>query len=223
MSAVFATMNGVYSDSAVAAALRLLDQGMTVSAVSRSTGVIRATLRSWRDEPRSPRRSECFRCEARTVDENAYAELLGYYLGDGCLSKAKRFYAFRVSCDAKYPGIIANVGALMSRVRPGIRVFEVRAPGAVVVQSHWQHWPCLFPQHGPGRKHERPIRLEPWQWEIVEAVPAHLLRGLFHSDGSRTNNWAMQLVAGTRKRYDYPRWEFSNRSEGHHADLHLRA
>ena len=27
----------------------------------------------------------------------------------------------------------------------------------------WKHWPCLFPQHGPGRKHERKIRLEAWQ------------------------------------------------------------
>jgi hypothetical protein len=25
-----------------------------------------------------------------------------------------------------------------------------------------------FPQHGPGRKHERPIVLEPWQLEIVD-------------------------------------------------------
>ena len=39
------------------------------------------------------------------------------------------------------------------------------------------------------------------------------LRGLFHSDGSRTNNWATRNVAGERKRYDYPRWEFVNRSD----------
>src|SRR3546814_15577428 len=38
-----------------------------------------------------------------------------------------------------------------------------------------------FPQHGPGRKHERPIVLEPWQVGIVEAHPAAFLRGLFHS------------------------------------------
>ena len=74
--------------------------------------------------------------------------------------------------------------------------------------------PCrpLFPQHGPGRKHERPIRLEPWQREIVEDHPAEFLRGLFHSDGSRTRNWATRVVAGERRRYDYPRWELANRS-----------
>jgi hypothetical protein len=39
------------------------------------------------------------------------------------------------------------------------------------------------------------------------------LRGLFHSDGSRTNNWATRMVSGERRRYDYPRWEFANRSQ----------
>jgi hypothetical protein len=39
------------------------------------------------------------------------------------------------------------------------------------------------------------------------------LRGLFHSDGSRTANWAQRMVNGRLKRYDYPRWEFVNHSE----------
>jgi hypothetical protein len=69
------------------------------------------------------------------------------------------------------------------------------------------------PQHGPGRKHERPIVLEEWQRAIVERCPGDFLRGLFHSDGSRTRNWATRMVAGKKKRYDYPRWEFVNRSD----------
>jgi hypothetical protein len=36
----------------------------------------------------------------------------------------------------------------------------------------------VFPQHGPGRKHERPIRLEPWQELIVAAHPKAMVRGL---------------------------------------------
>ena len=203
----------MYTDSAVVAALRILDEGASLSETSRITGVSRATLRSWRAGPRLPRRSDCPRCEDLPLNPAAYAELLGFYLGDGCLSRAQRYYAFRVSCDALYPDIVANVGHLMRAVRAGIRVFEVQAPGAVVVQSHWKHWPCLFPQHGPGRKHERPIRLEPWQQAVVDEHPAALLRGLFHSDGCRTNNWATRIVAGQRKRYDYPRWEFVNSSD----------
>lgn len=76
----------------------------------------------------------------------------------------------------------------------------------------WKHWPCLFPQHGPGRKHERPLELAPWQRAIIEEHPAAFLRGLFHSDGARVRNWATREVAGVMKRYDYPRWQFRNAS-----------
>ncbi len=55
--------------------------------------------------------------------------------------------------------------------------------------------------------------MTPWQWDLVERHPAEFLRGLFHSDGSRSNNWASREVGGVTKRYTYPRWEFSNRSE----------
>jgi hypothetical protein len=77
----------------------------------------------------------------------------------------------------------------------------------------WKHWPCLFPQHGPGRKHERSIVLANWQEDVVLDFPADFLRGLFHSDGARVRNWATRTVAGRRRRYDYPRWQFVNRSE----------
>ena len=82
----------------------------------------------------------------------------------------------------------------------------------MVTTVSWKHWPCLFPQHGPGRKHERPIVLEPWQQRVVEAHPADFLRGLFHSDGSRVANWASRVVGGELRRYDYPRWQFTNSS-----------
>ena len=54
--------------------------------------------------------------------------------------------------------------------------------------------------------------LEAWQWTVVGAYPAALLRGLFHSDGSRVNNWTTRSVAGEPRRYDYPRWQFTNHS-----------
>jgi hypothetical protein len=70
------------------------------------------------------------------------------------------------------------------------------------VYSLSKHWPCLFPQHGPGRKHERKIELTAWQQDLVDADPRPLLRGLLHSDGCRVLNW----VNGT----PYPRYHFSN-------------
>lgn len=196
------------------AALAALRSGVSLSEAGRRYGVHRSTLRSWRADPgaRAPD-DGCFPCTGSLDDEQAYAALLGFYLGDGCLSERPRYTALRVSCDARLPGIVHDVADAIVKVRPGIRVFQVRAPGTMVVQAHWQHWTCLFPQHGPGRKHERPIVLEDWQQELVTRHPGAFLRGLFHSDGSRTRNWATRVVGGTRKRYDYPRWEFVNRSD----------
>lgn len=192
-------------------ALSLLARGLTLSQVSRATGVSRSTLRGWRAAPVPERREGgCPRCGDSKLDRVAYTALLGYYLGDGCLSRAPRYWALRVSCDAALPGIIGDVEGAILGLRPGSRVFRVSAPGVVVVQAHWQHWICLFPQHGPGRKHERPIVLEHWQRALVEEQPAAFLRGLFHSDGSRVRNWARRTVAGRPKRYDYPRWQFTN-------------
>ena len=80
------------------------------------------------------------------------------------------------------------------------------------MQSDWMHWPCLLPQHGPGRKHARHLGMAEWQWDIVQEHPADFLRGLFHSDGCRVSNWALQVVSGEKKRYEYPRWHFTNES-----------
>ncbi len=157
-------------------------------------------------------------CTDTELDAAAYATLLGFYLGDGTISAATaRYYALRVSCDEGYPGVIDDVSAAIRLVRPRVPVFHVRAPGVIVVQANWRHWPCLFPQHGPGRKHERPILLAPWQQRIVHDQPAALLRGLFHSDGARVANWATRpLKNGVTRRYAYPRWQFSNRSDDIH-------
>jgi hypothetical protein len=66
----------------------------------------------------------------------------------------------------------------------------------------------VFPQHGPGRKHERPIVLAGWQRAITGMHPRELIRGLIDSDGSR-------FVANQRvgqRVYRYARYAFSNRS-----------
>lgn len=195
-------------------ALDLLATGRSLNSVSNQLGVSRAALREWRDrgpEPRT-RSARCCVCDGGKPDEAGYSTLLGYYLGDGCISKARRTYSLRVSCDRTYPGIIADVGDAIALVHPGAGICHVQGPGVVVVQNCWNHWPCVFPQHGPGRKHERLLVLADWQREIVTAHPAELLRGLFNSDGCRSANWATRPVAGVTKRYDYPRWQFVNHS-----------
>ena len=69
---------------------------------------------------------------------------------------------------------------------------------------YWNHWPCLFPQHGLGKKHLRPIVLSPWQCTLVERNRRQLIRGLIHSDGCR-------VVANDRGLMSV-RYHFSNLS-----------
>ncbi len=79
-----------------------------------------------------------------------------------------------------------------------------RRAGAGLTSSH---------NTGRGRKHTRPIRLEPWQREIVDAFPREFLRGLIHSDGCRTvNRFKTRLPSGRVAEYAYPRYFFSNLS-----------
>lgn len=204
----------MYPTRVRAEATALLAEGRSVSEVARLLGAHRSTIRAWRiTGPSTTTPGECPRCGPVALDEEAYAALLGFYLGDGCISAASRYFCLRVTCDDRYPAIMDDVEQLIERVRPRARVCRVAKAGCTDVQSNWKHWPCLFPQHGPGRKHERPIVLEDWQRSIVELHPGPFLRGLFHSDGCRAANWTAKDVAGERKRYDYPRWMFTNNSD----------
>ena len=134
-----------------------------------------------------------------------YAYLLGLYLGDGCIATHHRgVYRLRIILDEKYPGILSEAERAMQSVMPFSRVGRVQRPGCVEVGSYSKAWPCLFPQHGPGKKHHRAIVLTDWQREIVRRHPELLLRGLIHSDGCRFMN--------TGTGWTYPRYSFTNLS-----------
>lgn len=100
----------------------------------------------------------------------------------------------------------------MHRVLPGNSPCRVRRKGCHDVKVYSKHLPCLFPQHGPGKKHERLIALESWQQILVDSHPWDLIRGLIHSDGCRITNWATRTVNGVVRRYEYPRYFFTNTS-----------
>ncbi|GAA3544278.1 hypothetical protein GCM10022235_10150 [Kribbella ginsengisoli] len=174
----------------------------------------RATLRDWRDRVGSESDPvDCPLCTNGKPPAGPYAHLLGLYLGDGCLSAGKKqVYALRVACDNKYPRLIHEAEASIRAVHPSRPVHRTQAVGYISVVSYWKHWPCLFPQHGPGPKHLRQIKLAEWQRDLVTEEPGGFLRGLFHSDGCRVANWATRRVAGELKRYEYPRYQFSNES-----------
>ena len=100
----------------------------------------------------------------------------------------------------------------MATVMPTSSVFRVARTGCREVKCWSKHWPCLFPQHGPGKKHNRTIELVPWQQEIVTRCPGAFIRGLFHSDGCRSTNRVRRKLAGGDRWYEYPRYFFSNES-----------
>ncbi|MBO0824708.1 MAG: transcriptional regulator [Actinobacteria bacterium] len=210
----------MYSSDARAGALALIQRGLSLRAVSTSTGVSRSTLRGWRDQSDSDgSRASCPRCAdnpALPEPGADYAYLLGLYLGDGCISlagaRAKRVWKLRVICCDAWPGLMEECSRAMRAVRPGNAVMTVRKQGCTEVVSCSKHWPCLFPQHGPGRKHTRGIELAGWQRVIVEKHPGDFTRGLFHSDGYRGMNRVHRTWGTGERWYEYPRYLFTNNS-----------
>ena len=45
----------------------------------------------------------------------------------------------------------------VSDVRGRVATVRPERGGVRAVEPYSKHWPCVFPQHGPGRKHERPM------------------------------------------------------------------
>jgi hypothetical protein len=102
--------------------------------------------------------------------------------------------------------IVDDSEALLRRCFPNNRVGRVvfHDGGVVVIHVYCGHLACLFPQHGPGKKHERPILLEDWQRAIVEAEPWSFLRGCIRSDGC--------VFVNRTGRYEYLSYGFANYS-----------
>ena len=73
-----------------------------------------------------------------------------------------------------------EIRALLERCFPENHVSELSPPTSswsgrsdtwVILSAYSSHLGCLFPQHGPGRKHEREIELEDWEWRLLRKSP----------------------------------------------------
>jgi hypothetical protein len=128
-----------------------------------------------------------------------------------CISPGARTERLRLALDAKYPGIIEDARRLLARSFPANPVGLVSAHGGAMffVSVYSSHLSCLFPQHGPGKKHERPIILEKWQQELVGAAPWAFLRGCIRSDGCVFVN---RTDVHRPQPYEYLSYNFANRS-----------
>ena len=116
-------------------------------------------------------------------------------------------------CADTWPGLQEECVQALLSVRPGNKVRLLPKQGCTEINSFSKHWPHLFPQHGLGKKHDRLIKLETWQREIVVANPGNLARGLIHSDGYRGINRVRRHFNGSDHWYEYPRYLFVNESQ----------
>jgi hypothetical protein len=219
---MFVFMPARRPQSDLQAVLELKERGLTDREASAATGVPINTIRGWRKRrpkyasAQVDRRPLCPVCgddlhETGDVEASPYSYLLGIYLGDGCLTRNGTSWTLRVTLDAAYPGIISECVRAIRAVS-GERFLSVRnhpSSACVEVSCTWRRWLCLFPQHGPGRKHRRKIQLTDWQRRIVTEMPQPFLRGLIQTDGWR----GLNRVRVKGKDYAYPRYQFSNRSD----------
>lgn len=200
------------------------DWGLNNCEIERLTGISRTTVRGWRRRAgqgltnsslQQAGESACPICSTARFDEGRYAYLLGIYLGDGHIATCpKDVFRLTIVQDEKYVGLISECNEAIQGLIAGspLDVSFVQSEGCIRINSYWKHWPCVFPQHGAGRKHERTIRLEGWQHSIVDRCPHRFIRGLIHSDGYRGMNRVRRPVAGEVKSYSYPRYQFTNES-----------
>jgi hypothetical protein len=195
----------------VTRSLELAAAGLSATEVSRRLGIPRPTVRDWMCG-KLPRRTRlgsgaCDACgDVHDLGDLAseYAYLLGMYLGDGWLSAHRRgVFKLRISLDARYPDILDECEDAMRAVARRSRPNRVSYGTWYELYAYSKSWPCVFPQHGPGKKHERQIVLAPWQLELISRRPDRLLRGLVHSDGCRFENTG-------RGGWTHPRYAFEN-------------
>jgi hypothetical protein len=203
----------VHSIETRQAALELVRSGSNDCEVARRLGIARSTVRDWR-APRylaKPYAMTCPRCwqgvrRRFEFTDADYMELLGLYLGDGHIAKTGRSDRLRLFLDSRYGRIVDDAAALLERSFAGRPVGRVPAHGGTmtVLSLYCTHLRCLFPQHGAGKKHERPIVLEPWQRSLLNREPWPFLRGCIRSDGC--------VFINRTGKYAYLSYDFKNRS-----------
>jgi len=180
----------MHSSAEIRGVVRLRDAGRSLAEVEAETGINRYTVLRWY-------RDDIFVVLAR----RRVRELLQH----GGMGSGAHAGEPSESCGQQHAGALAEAYSYLLGQYLGDGHITLMPRGVI---SLWKHWPCLIPQHGPGRNHKRKIELLPWQENLVSEHPKPFLRGLMHSDGC----WHINTVAG----HDYSRYQFTNRS----ADIH---
>ena len=205
----------VWSDEQYEAVCALFATGSSDYDIARQTGVPRSTVQKWRSRPRK-RRGPRDWTGWRPPDGATYCYMLGLYLGDGhIVYRDGRPRSFRLYLDDAYPDLIREATAALDlTLAPArTRAYNWGREKRTILQICHPVMLSAFPQHGPGKKHDRKIELVEWQLDLTRAHPEALVRGLIHSDGCRSiNRFKTKLPSGRVKEYAYPRYFFSNLS-----------
>lgn len=142
------------------------------------------------------------------IDKESYSYVLGFYLGDGHISKMKRTFRLRIFQDVRYKNLIKDQILAIQKLLPNNKVnIRTGKDNCTTICVYSNLIPILFPQHGPGMKHTRKIKLQDWQKEIIEEYPKPFIKGLIISDGCR-----YEKISPILKKV-YIRYEFTNISQ----------
>jgi hypothetical protein len=76
-------------------ALDLVESGLSLNAVGKRLGISRSAIREW--QARSDSVDVSTGCPAPAPASADYSALLGFYLGDGCISRHPRTWSLRIS------------------------------------------------------------------------------------------------------------------------------
>ena len=119
-------------------------------------------------------------------DRVLQAYVIGLAIGDGNLSNPNgRAVRLRITCDTKYPALIARILAALTQLFPGNKVSLVRSSGNFVNISVYSNqlesllgWKALG-----GSKHRQCVEVPDW---VCAETPLSMscLRGLIETDGA---------------------------------------
>lgn len=120
------------------------------------------------------------------LNPHLQAYVIGVAIGDGNLSNPNgRAVRLRITCDKKYPALIARVRAALQQLLPKNKVSLVPSRGNYVnVSVYSNHLEGLLGWSASGgSKHHQCVQVPRWICEN-RSLSIHCLRGLIETDGA---------------------------------------